>query len=63
MKKTHYKDCRSKIRFRDEYEAQKHAKKFDKNLRVYWCAICEGYHLTSRQYYEDYEEVKKYGKI
>ena len=51
--KSHYNDCRRKIRFKDEHEAAKHARKYEKPLRVYYCAYCEGYHLSSRQYYRE----------
>lgn len=31
--------------------------------RVYYCESCEGYHLTSQEYYiEDYTKKKRYEK-
>lgn len=46
--KTHWRDCRSKIRFKDEYEAAEHIRKYPKPMRIYYCVYCDGFHTTSR---------------
>lgn len=48
--KTHYRDCKSKKRYPDYNSAAKYGKRV--GLRAYYCPHCEGYHLSSRKYYE-----------
>lgn len=47
-----YRSCTSKFRYKDEYSANKVAKRmaFDNGvvLRVYHCKFCSGFHLTSK---------------
>ena len=45
--KTHYRDCKRKKRFYSWDEAEKWGKKV--GLRAYYCPICDGYHLSSRE--------------
>lgn len=39
------RSCKVKVRFREEWEARKKAKKYGK--RAYECRYCNGWHLTS----------------
>lgn len=45
-----YKRCKSKVRYPTEHDAQQMIKKCkehrDDDLYIYWCAVCNGYHLT-----------------
>jgi hypothetical protein len=41
-----WNECERKIRFRDEHEAIKQARKH--GLRAYECTVCSGWHLTSK---------------
>lgn len=57
--KSHYQDCRRKIRYRTEHEAltqirKIHDKGRDTYLDVYYCDNCNGWHITSREFKNDY---------
>jgi len=53
MKKSIWKQCTSKRRYRDEHTANHYRKMFQrergKALDYYWCVYCKGYHLTSTE--------------
>lgn len=44
--KSHYRDCKSKRRWSSFNDASRPGKKL--GLRVYYCRVCDGYHLSSR---------------
>ena len=50
--KSHYRDCKSKKRFKSYEDAAKVAK--IRGQRVYYCGVCEGYHITKREKYNEY---------
>lgn len=58
---TIWRQCRSKIRYRDEHTANHYRKKCErergKKLDYYWCGHCGGFHLTSREFIHNYETV------
>ena len=49
-KNSQYKACTSKLRYGDEFEANKAATQYTRQrggqLRSYYCQICGGWHLT-----------------
>lgn len=51
-RKEMYKQCSRKRRYRSEHEARLFANRAETKrgpkLRVYWCPICEGWHITSK---------------
>ena len=51
MKKSIWRQCTSKKRYKDEHTANHYRKMYQrergKQLDYYWCAYCNGYHLTS----------------
>lgn len=53
QKKSVWRECGSKVRYRDAGEAGKAAKKCMRarggELDFYWCTYCNGYHLTSKE--------------
>ena len=53
MKKSTWRQCGSKKRYRDEHEAGIHKKMYERErgtkLDYYWCGYCKGYHLTSSE--------------
>ena len=63
--KTHYRDCKSKIRYASEHEALKQARKSEayragQKLDTYYCSICHGWHLTSTDWIQmDLMQPKK----
>lgn len=57
MKRNLKRTCRGKTRYRDQQEAvealhrlQVKSKREVQPTRVYECPICNGYHLTSKEY-------------
>lgn len=49
--KSHYRDCKSKKRFDSYNDALKCGKKKTPPIKdCYYCAYCDGYHLTSTPY-------------
>ena len=52
MDKTQYYSCASKRPYKSQSEARKYANRLEqvrgKKLRVYFCAICQRWHLTSK---------------
>lgn len=52
MDKTQYYSCASKHSYRSQSEARKYANRLEqargKKLRVYFCEICQRWHLTSK---------------
>ena len=50
--KTHYRDCKSKKRFKTYEDAAKVAK--IRGQRVYYCGQCDGYHITKRERFGEY---------
>lgn len=50
--KTHYRDCKSKKRFKTYEDAAKVAK--IRGQRVYYCGQCDGYHITKREKFGEY---------
>ena len=56
--KSHYNDCKCKKRYKTEYDAESVARIY--NQRVYYCQYCNGYHISSRDYYDfDVQWYKK----
>lgn len=57
--KSKWRQCGSKNRYRHEHDAQLYRKKFEKargdKLRIYYCYVCNGYHLTSTAVAYKYE--------
>ena len=53
MKKSTWRQCGSKKRYRDEHEVGLRKKMCERErgikLDYYWCGNCKGYHLTSRE--------------
>ena len=53
MKKSIWKQCKSKNRYRNEHEVNQYRKMYErergKKLDYYWCVYCKGYHLTSAE--------------
>lgn len=53
MKKSIWKQCKSKNRYRNEHEVNQYRKMYEekrgKELDYYWCVYCKGYHLTSAE--------------
>ena len=51
-----YSQCTKKVRYENEYKAREVAIGRMRNgsvgLRVYYCTLCEGFHLTSKIYCE-----------
>lgn len=51
MKKSIWRQCKSKNRYRNEHEVNRYKKmcerKRGKKLDYYYCEFCNGYHLTS----------------
>lgn len=49
--KSTWRRCGSKHRYRYEHDAEQSRKKYEqlrgKKLRVYYCDVCKGFHLTS----------------
>ena len=60
--KQAYRECESKLRYPDEYEADKAAAKCttDRGTRIYsyLCPRCAGYHLTSVTPYTAAEQIQ-----
>lgn len=54
MKKSTWRQCGSKARYRNEHEVNYYRKKCERERSVkldyYWCSICNGYHLTSEEF-------------
>lgn len=52
--KRNWNQCRKKNRYRDEHTANLYRRKFElargTKLDYYWCAYCNGYHLTSEEF-------------
>ena len=52
--KRNWNQCRKKKRYRDEHTVNIYRKKFEEargtKLDYYWCAYCNGYHLTSEEF-------------
>lgn len=64
--KSHYRDCKRKVRFNSDYDALKNGKKHGMT-NCYYCEYCNGYHLTSRDidyelFNKTYGRTRKYGK-
>ncbi len=53
MKKSIWRQCTSKRRYKDEHTANHYRKMYQrergKQLDYYWCVYCRGYHLTSTE--------------
>ena len=51
VKKSIWRQCKRKKRYRDQHTANYYRKKFEQargqKLDYYWCPYCNGYHLTS----------------
>ena len=55
MKKSIWKQCTSKKRYKDEHTANAYRKICErsrgKKLDYYWCVYCSGFHLTSERFW------------
>jgi|GEM_PF-4193624 len=53
MKKSIWKQCKSKNRYRNEHDVNLYRKMYErergKKLDYYYCVYCNGYHLTSAE--------------
>lgn len=66
MKKSFWKQCGRKNRYRDEHIANYYRRLYEKErgkkLDYYWCPHCNGFHLTSIELdpkYYDYVETDR----
>lgn len=55
MKRSEWEVCGKKTRYHSQHEARQIANNCERarpgtKLRVYWCPICEGWHMTSQPY-------------
>lgn len=53
MKRSEWEACGKKTRYASQHEARQIANNCEcarpgTKLRVYWCPVCEGWHMTSR---------------
>ncbi len=63
MKRNLWRQCKSKNRYRDEHTVNCYRRMYErergKKLDYYWCANCNGFHLTSTEMnMEYYEELR-----
>ena len=60
--KRMYRMCLHKRKYKDENTANKFAKecteKYGKEHRVYWCALCGCYHLTTKEKWSKNENAR-----
>ena len=53
MKRSEWEACGKKTRYASQHEARQIANNCERarpgtKLRVYWCSVCEGWHMTSK---------------
>lgn len=67
MNKSIWRQCKRKIRYRDEHTANLYRRKFEqergKKLDYYWCPHCNGFHLTSVVYNNTYFDLEDAGEM
>ena len=61
MSRKQWNQCGRKNRYRDEHQVNLFRRKFEKErgqkLDYYWCKYCNGFHLTSMEYYGNGEKI------